>query len=159
MFHVDKSLYIGIWRLVTITGHTNPSPCNIAIWAFLQVHTDFQKVFIPNQPKRGTPSPLVSFVLTQFCLQKFMHPFKWNSTGNLTNATKKRTTTSKDLIAGDCIQVFLTAMRSAKWLVAESIPIKSLTGVLGNGRAFHFVDISSTLWGEKLGWDVGREVA
>lgn len=62
-------------------------------------------------------------------------------------------------MAEDCIQVCLTAMRSAKWLVAERIPIKSRIDLLGKGEAFHFGDISSTLWGEKLGWEVGREVA
>lgn len=42
----------------------------------------------------------------------------------LTSATKNRATTLEDLISEVCIQVFLTAMRSAKWFDAESIPIK-----------------------------------
>lgn len=37
-----------------------------------------------------------------------------NKENKLTNATKKRATTFPDLISGDCIQVFLMAMRSAK---------------------------------------------
>lgn len=61
-------------------------------------------------------------------------------------------------MAEDCIHVFLTAMRSAKWLVADKTPIKSLILPSGIGRAFHWSDISNTLWGEKLGWEVGREV-
>lgn len=77
----------------------------------------------------------------------------------LTNATKKRTTTREDLIADDCIQVFLTAILSAKWLVAERTPIKTWIGPLGRGLDFHFSDISNTLWGEKLGCDAGRDVA
>lgn len=77
----------------------------------------------------------------------------------LTKATKKRTTTFEDLIAEDCIQVFLTAIRSAKWLVAESTPMKSWILIDGSGCDFHLTEKSNTLWGEKLGCDVGREVA
>jgi hypothetical protein len=32
-------------------------------------------------------------------------------------------------------------------------------GLFGKGWAFHFSDISNTRWGEKLGWELGREVA
>lgn len=46
-----------------------------------------------------------------------------NKENKLTNATKKRATTFPDLISGDCIQVFLIAIRSAKWFAAERIPI------------------------------------
>lgn len=77
----------------------------------------------------------------------------------LTSATKKRTTTSETLIAKDCIHVFLIAIRSAKWFVADKIPIKTRTGWRGNGLAFHISDISITLCGEKLGWEIGSDVA
>jgi hypothetical protein len=62
-------------------------------------------------------------------------------------------------MAGNCIQVFLIAMRSAKWFVAERIPMKSWIGFSGKGRAFHLSDISKTFWREKLGWALGRAVA
>ncbi len=78
---------------------------------------------------------------------------------SLTNATKNRTTTFEDLIAVACIQVFLTAMRSAKWLVADSTPTKSWILLLGVGWVFHLSENSNTRWGEKLGWEVGRDVA
>jgi len=82
-----------------------------------------------------------------------------NKDKNLTSATKNRATTSEDWIGADCIHVFLTAMRSAKWFEAERTPMKSLIGCFGKGLAFQVSVISSTLWGEKLGWEVGREVA
>lgn len=77
----------------------------------------------------------------------------------LTSATKNRATTFPNWIAGNCIQVFLIAIRSAKWFVAERMPIKSWIGSSGTGRAFHLSDISKTFCREKLGWAFGREVA
>jgi hypothetical protein len=59
----------------------------------------------------------------------------------LTKATKKRATTLDDLLV-EIIHDFRTAMRSAKWLVAERMPIKSSTGSVGKGEAFHCSDIS-----------------
>jgi hypothetical protein len=78
---------------------------------------------------------------------------------NLTKATKKRATALPSWMAGYCIHVFLIAMRSAKWLVAERIPINNWADTFGRGRARHLSVISSTCWGEKLGWVWGREVA
>lgn len=76
-----------------------------------------------------------------------------------TNATKKRATTLEDFISRCCIQDFLTAILSAKWLPAERMPIKSSTGPFGRGAACHLLDISRCLWGAKLGWDDGKEAA
>jgi hypothetical protein len=67
------------------------------------------------------------------------------------SATKNRATTSEDLIEGCCIHVFLTAMRSEKWLVAERTPMKRRKGVPGNGGAFHSEENSIAFCGEKLG--------
>lgn len=90
---------------------------------------------------------------------RFIFLFQFFTQEKHTSATKKRATTFEDLIAADCIQVFLTAIRSAKWFVAERIPMKTSMGPLGNGWDFHFSDISNTHWSEKLGWETGREVA
>ena len=77
----------------------------------------------------------------------------------ITSATKKWAIALDECSAGYCIHVFRTAMRSAKWPVADIIPTKSWTGFCGRGGDFHLSDISSTCWAEKLGWEVGREVA
>jgi hypothetical protein len=76
-----------------------------------------------------------------------------------TSATKNRATAFPDWIAGNCIQVFLIAMRSAKWFVAERMPMKRLIGSSGTVRAFHLSDISKTCWREKLGCAFGSAVA
>lgn len=77
----------------------------------------------------------------------------------LTSATKKRVTTFDDLISLCCIQDFLTAILSAKWLPAERIPINISTGPSGTAGAFHLLDISRSLWGAKLGCDMGNDAA
>jgi len=58
-----------------------------------------------------------------------------------------------------CIQDFLTAILSAKWLPAERMPMKSSTGPSGRGGACHLLDISRCLCGAKLGCDNGKEAA
>ena len=78
---------------------------------------------------------------------------------NHTSATKNRATAFPNWIAGNCIQVFLIAMRSEKWFVAERMPMKRWIGSSGTGRAFHLSDISKTCWREKLGWAFGSAVA
>lgn len=78
---------------------------------------------------------------------------------SLTSATKKRATTFEDLIRLCCIQDFLTAIRSAKWLPAERIPTKSSTCSSGSGGAFHLLEKSRCRCGAKLGCDEGKEAA
>ena len=77
----------------------------------------------------------------------------------LTNAMKNRATTLEDLTKLCCIQDFLTAIRSAKWLPAESMPMKSSTGPSGRGGACHLGNFSRCNWGAKLGCDAGKEAA
>ena len=45
-----------------------------------------------------------------------------NSHYILTSATKNRATTFPNWMAGNCIPVFLMAMHSAKWFIADRIP-------------------------------------
>lgn len=77
----------------------------------------------------------------------------------LTSATKNRATTLEDVINLCCIHDFLTAIRSAKWLPAERMPMKSSTCPSGRGGARHLVNISRCFCGAKLGCEVGREAA
>ena len=81
------------------------------------------------------------------------------SVSSPTSATKKRATTLEDLISLCCIQDFLTAIRSAKWLPAERMPMNNSTGPSGRGGAFHLLDFSRSFCGAKLGCDVGKDAA
>lgn len=74
-----------------------------------------------------------------------------------TSATKKWATTFEDSISLWCIQDFLTAMHSIKWLFAERIPMNNLTSSSIIGGAFHFF-ISRCVWEAKLRSDVGKEI-
>lgn len=76
----------------------------------------------------------------------------------VTRATKKRATMLDDFLVY-IIHDFLTAIRSAKWLAAERMPMKSSMGSVGSGGALHCSDISRYLSGAKLGCELGRELA
>lgn len=76
----------------------------------------------------------------------------------ITRATKNRATILDDFLVY-IIHDFRTAIRSAKWLAADRMPIKSSTGSVGSGGALHWSDISRYLSGEKLGCELGRELA
>lgn len=75
-----------------------------------------------------------------------------------TRATKNRATIVEDFLTVR-IHDFLTAIRSAKWLPAERMPMKSSTGPSGSGSACHSSDISRLFCGAKLGCEVGNEPA
>jgi len=80
----------------------------------------------------------------------------WSS--RFTRATKNRATTFDDFWEAD-IHVFLTAIRSAKWLPADRIPMKISTGSSGRGGACQLGNISRCFCGEKLGCVVGKDPA
>jgi hypothetical protein len=76
----------------------------------------------------------------------------------VTRATKNLATMLDDFLVY-IIHDFLTAIRSAKWLAAERMPMKSSTGSVGSGGALHCSDISRYLSSAKLGCELGRELA
>jgi hypothetical protein len=78
---------------------------------------------------------------------------------SITSATKKRATTSEDLIRLCCIHDFLTAIRSAKWFPADRMPMNNSTPKLGSGGARHLVENSRCCCGEILGCVEGKEAA